>query len=136
MSYIEESLSDGEEIVDVFKFHWTKWALVWLWVLLGVPTAGIGFFIALYLFLKYRGTEHGLTNKRVIFKTGIISRNTDEMKLDSIETVEIEQGVWGRILGFGTVEITGRGVSGLQFVSIDDPLAVKKKIESVGASAD
>ena len=53
------------------------------------------------------------------------------MKLTSIETVEIEQGVLGRIFGFGTVNITGKGISDVVFKSIDDPMTVKRTIEGV-----
>lgn len=67
----------------------------------------------------------------MIYKKGIISRTTDEMKLSSIETVEIHQGIIGRIFGFGTVQVTGRGVSDVKFKRIDDPMNVKRAIESV-----
>jgi uncharacterized membrane protein YdbT with pleckstrin-like domain len=72
----------------------------------------------------------------VILKKGIISRMTEEMKLKSIETVEIDQGVFGRILGFGTVKITGRGLSDFVFKGIDDPMAVKRTIESISNPID
>ncbi|HEY7841202.1 MAG TPA: PH domain-containing protein, partial [Gammaproteobacteria bacterium] len=65
-----------------------------------------------------------------IFKKGIISRKTEEMKLGSIETVEIDQGVIGRLLGFGTVRVTGRGISDVTFTGVDDPMDVKRRIES------
>ncbi|MBP7189323.1 MAG: PH domain-containing protein, partial [Thiopseudomonas sp.] len=60
-----------------------------------------------------------------------VSRKTEEMKVSSIETVEIDQGVLGRIFGFGTVKVTGRGISDVLFSKIDDPLGVKKSIESI-----
>jgi uncharacterized membrane protein YdbT with pleckstrin-like domain len=131
MSYIEESLSSGEKIEGLFKFHWFAWVPMCLWLILGLVTFGLTWLIALYEFLKLRFTEQGVTNKRVILKRGIISRRTEEMKVTSIETVEINQGVWGRIFGFGTIKVTGRGVSDVIFKSLDDPMAAKRKIESV-----
>ena len=136
MSYIEQSLSAGEKIEALFQLHWTAWLPVWLWVLLGIPTIGITLFVALYAYLRLRYQEQGVTNKRVVLKQGIVSRQTEEMKLKSIETVEIDQGVLGRMLGFGTVRITGRGVSDFVFQRIDDPLAVKRTIESVSSPID
>ena len=131
MSYIEESLSAGEKVESLFKLHWFAWVPMWLWIIVGIPTFGIGFAIALYEFLRLRFTEQGVTNKRVVLKTGIISRKTEEMKLTSIETVEITQGVWGRIFGFGTIKVTGRGISAVEYKGVDDPMAVKRQIESV-----
>lgn len=131
MSYIEQSLSAGEKIEAVFRLHWTAWLPVWLWALLVVTLP-----IALYAFLRLKYQEQGVTNKRVILKKGIIGRQTEEMKLRSIETVEIDQGVFGRMLGFGTVRVTGRGVSDIFFKGIDDPMAVKRAIESVNNPID
>src|SRR5512134_3217000 len=125
MSYIEESLSAGEKIEGLFKLHWFAWLPMVLWIILGIPTLGLTWLIALYEFLRLKFLEQGVTNKRVILKRGIISRKTEEMKLTSIETVEINQGVWGRIFGFGTIKVTGRGVSAVEYKGIDDPMAVK-----------
>jgi len=131
VSYIEDSLSAGERVESLFKLHWFAWVPMWLWIILAIPTIGLTLLIALYEFLRLRFTEQGVTNKRVILKKGIISRKTEEMKLTSIETVEIHQGIWGRIFGFGSVKVTGRGISNVVYKGIDDPMAVKRQIESV-----
>lgn len=131
MSYIDESLSTGEEVSTRFKLHWVTRIPLALWLLLGIPTFGITLVIALYEYLRIRYIELGVTNKRVIFKTGIISRKSEEMKLTSIETVEIDQGIFGRIFGFGNVKVSGRGTSDVLFRTVADPMAVKRAIESI-----
>ena len=131
MPYIEESLSAGEQIIGFFRLPWVSRGWMVLWILLAIPTLGITLILALYEFLRLRSIEQGVTNKRVIYKKGIISRNSEEMKLNSIETVEIHQGILGRIFGFGDVTVTGRGLSNVVFKTVDDPMAVKRKIESV-----
>jgi len=131
MPYIEESLSAGEQIVGFFRLHWISRRWMVLWIVLAIPTVGITLILALFEFLRLRSIEQGVTNKRVIYKKGIISRKSEEMKLNSIETVEIDQGIAGRIFGFGDVTVTGRGLSNVVFKSVDDPMAVKRKIESV-----
>jgi uncharacterized membrane protein YdbT with pleckstrin-like domain len=136
VSYIEQSLSAGEKTEGIFKLHWTAWIPFWIWVLLAIPTIGITLFVALYVYLRLKYQEQGVTNKRVVLKRGIIGRQTEEMKLKSIETVEIDQGILGRMLGYGTVKITGRGLSDILFKGIDDPIAVKRMIESVGNPID
>lgn len=102
MGYVEKSLSDGEEVLEKFKYHWiVKIPIIIEFIsIILIP-------LALFAALSIRFVEHGLTNKRVIFKKGIIGRKTQEMRIDSIETVEIQQGVLARILGYGTVSITG-----------------------------
>jgi len=130
MAYIDESLSAGEEIAALFKLHWVTRIPMVLWLLLVIT-----FPFAIYEYLRLRHTEQGVTNKRVVFKTGIISRRSEEMKLGSIETVEIDQGILGRILGYGDVRVTGRGTSDVLFRSVADPMAVKRAIESVSHPA-
>lgn len=131
MTYIEESLSSGEKVEALFPLHWFARVPMYLWFVLAIPTLGLTLILALYEYLKLKHLEQGVTNKRVILKRGIISRNTEEMKLRSIETVEIEQGIGGRLFGYGTVKITGRGISDVTFKGIDDPMQVKRDIESV-----
>lgn len=131
MSYIEQSLSSGEKVEGLFRLHWFARLPMVMWLILGLVTFGLTWLIAIYEYLRIRFMEQGVTNKRVILKKGIISRKTEEMKLKSIETVEIEQGIFGRIFGFGTVRVTGRGVSSVIFQGIDDPMSVKRQIESI-----
>lgn len=130
MSYINQSLSTGEEVFGRFKLHWFAWVPFWVLVILSPITVGITLLVAAYEWFRLKNIEQGVTNKRVILKQGIISRKTEEMKITSIETVEIDQTVLGRIFGFGTVKVTGRGLSDVIFVHIDDPMSVKKQIES------
>ena len=126
MSYLEESLSEGEKVVAVFRQHWiTKlWLVLCILLIVTIP-------IAIYEWLRLRTMEHAVTNKRVVFKQGIISRHTEEMKIGSIETVEIDQGIWGRILGFGDIKVTGKGISDVAFRRMDNPMDVKRRIEGV-----
>lgn len=131
MGYIQDSLSNGEEVRALFKLHWFAKIPMIIWIILAIPTVGITLLLAIWEWLKLRSIEQGVTNKRVILKKGIISRKSEEMKISSIETVEIIQGVMGRIFGYGTVKITGRGISDLLFKNINDPMDVKRKIESV-----
>ena len=130
MSYIEESLSAAEQVVALFRQHWVTriWMVVCVLLIVTIP-------IAIYEWLRLRTLEHGVTNKRVIFKRGIISRQTEEMKVGSIETVEIDQGIWGRILGFGDIKVTGRGISDVVFRRMADPMDVKRRIEGVSHPA-
>lgn len=138
MSYLEESLSAGEEVRSVFRLHWIVYFRVALWLALAIATQDLfGWltlffvFVALGEWVKLRSIEQAVTNKRVILKVGLVSRKSEEMKLTSIETVEIRQSIFGRILGFGTVKVTGRGISDVVFKHINDPMVVKRAIESV-----
>lgn len=135
MAYIDESLSAGEEVSARFRLHWVTRIPLAIWLLLGIPTLGITLVLALYEYLRVRNIEQGVTNKRVIYKAGIISRKSEEMKIGSIETVEIDQGIFGRILGYGNVKVTGRGTSDVLFRTVQDPMTVKRQIENISHPA-
>lgn len=130
MSYIEESLSKGEHIYQVFPHHWMVKALISIHFAIGIITFGIWLIPAILVWLGWRSTEQGVTNKRIIYKHGIISRKTDEMRLSAIESIIIKQGILGRILGYGTVIVTGRGAGDVVIKWMADPMRVKREIES------
>jgi len=74
-------------------------------------------------------TEYAVTNNRVLMKDGLIRRNTFDVQLHQLETVGVHQGLFGRILGYGTVALSATGGSGRRWVRIADPLHFKKHIE-------
>ncbi|MDR0429752.1 MAG: PH domain-containing protein [Tannerellaceae bacterium] len=55
------------------------------------------------------GSIYAVTNKRVILKTGIISRRTVELVLAKCEGIQVVQSVLGRLFGFGSIVITTGG---------------------------
>ena len=121
MGYIEKTIQGDEKIVKKFEIHIIVYLeyILFLWLIF--PIIGL---------IKLFFIENGLTTKRVIFKSGIIGRDTEEMRLSKVETVEIKQGVIGRIFGFGDVIITGTGISNVVFKYVSKPINVKKEIES------
>jgi uncharacterized membrane protein YdbT with pleckstrin-like domain len=134
MAYLDESLAPGESIVARFELHWTaKWRLI-VYLLLAIPTLGIALLAALYEWIRLRSIEMGVTNRRVVRKTGIVSRQTEELRLASIETIDLRQTAWGRMLGFGDVVLTGRGESAMIFSRLALPLEAKRAIESAYAA--
>ncbi|WP_306581680.1 PH domain-containing protein [Dokdonella sp.] len=133
MSYLDESLAPGETVLARFALHWSAYCRLALFVLLAVPTLGIALIGAVWEWLRLRAIEQGVTDRRVVRKSGIVSRNTTELRLASIETVDLRQTSLGRVLGYGDVALTGRGETAMVFSRVDDPLAVKRAIESAYA---
>jgi uncharacterized membrane protein YdbT with pleckstrin-like domain len=122
MTYIEKTLVNDESIVIKIKQHWINYVLAGMYsiVIIGIP------FLLAIMFREY-----ALTTNRVIAKTGLISRNTQEMKLNKIENVTINQSILGRILNFGSITISGTGSGKVFIKSIVNPLEVKRKIDSM-----
>lgn len=131
MSYIEQSLAPGEIVIERFQIHW----FAYLWPTILCLTVVLSIF-GLPRILTLRFTEYGLTNRRVIKKTGVLSRNTAEMPLRSLETATLHQSLFDRIMGSGTVRMTGRGISDVILYGIDAPLEAKKRIETARHEAE
>jgi uncharacterized membrane protein YdbT with pleckstrin-like domain len=128
MSYLDESLAPGERVDARFALHWTAKGRLILGIVL-IPVV-IGIFITIYEWLRLRSIELAVTSQRVVYKTGIVGRETEEIRLSALETVDLQQTAWGRMLGYGNVRVTGRGESSLVFAHVADPVGVKRAIET------
>ena len=98
-------------------------------IILGIlllPLLGIGLVFLVWAFVIYKTTEIAITTKRVIAKFGFISRRTIEINLPKIESIQVDQNVLGRILGYGTILIAGAGTPSLSVPGIADPLRFRK----------
>jgi uncharacterized membrane protein YdbT with pleckstrin-like domain len=126
MSYIDESLVEGEKLIHRARVSW--WSQFGL-VLLGVVTlvVVVGLVFLAWAWIRVRSTELAITNRRVIAKFGFVKRHTVEINLDKVEALKVEQGVWGRILNYGTIFISGAGTSVAPIPNIADPLVFRRK---------
>ena len=125
-SYIDDVLINDERVM--YRARISKWSL-WPFILLGallLIVYGIGLLFWLWAWIVYSTTELAITNKRVIAKTGLIQRHTIEIFLEKVESIQVDQGVLGRLFNFGSVVISGTGVHSAPFKSISDPLSLRK----------
>jgi uncharacterized membrane protein YdbT with pleckstrin-like domain len=96
----------------------------------GAALAGVGLLLAIGPAIRYTSSEFAVTDKRVLGKVGFIERDSAETLLSKIEAIAVDQGVIGRILGFGTVTITGTGGTQEPFPRISDPLEFRRQIQN------
>ncbi len=126
MSYIDDSLIEGERIIHRARVSWwSQFGLVLLGIVTLVIVVGLVFLVMAWI--KVRSTEIAITNRRVIAKFGFVKRDTVEINLDKVEALRVDQGVMGRILNYGTLYITGTGSSVEPIPNIADPLVFRRK---------
>src|SRR4051794_27019834 len=120
MSYVQEVLQPGEVVRFQTNVHWSIYLkaiaalviglafLFWFWrdgtqnVLLLLAAAAFGvsaLILAIPPFLKRLVTEIAVTERRIIFKTGLIQRHTIEISMEKVESVDVDQSIFGRMLG-------------------------------------
>lgn len=156
MRYIQYTLLRNETLIYYTRPHWIIFspsaivfiiAILFLWY---GPALKLGGFrlvdlqlyqigalfaalIGVYAFLKalinYKTSEYGITDKRVLMKTGWIQRNALEIFLDKIEAVNVDQTIIGRILNYGTIIIVGTGGTQDPFFNVPDPLRFRKQVQ-------
>jgi len=73
-------------------------------------------------------TELAVTDRRVIYKSGLLSRHTLEMNRSKVESVDVDQSILGRMFGFGTIILRGTGGSLEPMRMISDPLVFRSHI--------
>jgi uncharacterized membrane protein YdbT with pleckstrin-like domain len=123
MKYLNKTLTKGEKVVVNAKM--SKWSLLFP-ILLALPTLGISLLIGL---IRRATTEYGVTNNKVLSKTGLIKRDTDELRTIKIEGVDVTQGVLGRIFGYGNLVFSGTGSQSVTFKMVSNPLDLKKQVQ-------
>lgn len=137
-SYVEGSLTKGEQVV--YQGQVSIWSLAPL-IFLGVvflAAWGLGFLFLIAAAIRYFTTELVITNKRVIAKFGLIRRSTIEINLQKIESIQVNQGILGRIFNFGYIVVSGAGNPQAPIPGISSPLQFRRAFfdtqENNGAS--
>ena len=125
-SYVEGTLIKDEKVIYEGKTSiWSLLPLIILgFIFLGLFGIGILFWIAAAL--RYITTELAFTNKRVIAKFGFISRRTIELNLTKVESVQVNQGILGRIFNYGTLVISGAGNPQAPIPGISNPMTFRR----------
>lgn len=146
--YIDSLLTGDEKVLFETKLslvEYIKYGFVILCggvvTILGISGEGLSIFygiigflvfavvVGAYPWLMRHCSEFAVTSRRVIMKTGIISRNVFEMRLQKIESVDLIQSVFGRFLNYGTVIVHGTGDTARRFDMIADPVTFRRVID-------
>jgi uncharacterized membrane protein YdbT with pleckstrin-like domain len=89
---------------------------------------------AIWLLVRYGRwltTHFVITNRRVIFRTGLLAKRGIEIPIDRVNTVHFSQGVWERIVGVGDLLIESGGETGQQrFTDIRQPDRVQRVLHA------
>ena len=113
------TLKKDEKKLIIIRQHWLKlvlpflaWLMLAILLLVFISNYKVDFIIilltALYPMVEYINWKNNLwcvTNLRVVDESGFFTRYSKESPLDKINNVEYDQSVWGRIFGFGNVDI-------------------------------
>lgn len=152
MAYYTKVLQPDETVRMVGRLHWLIFWPAAFWLAAAIAIACVGAFVAFepiprhicfyaaaaialvaaLMFIAHwvrrESTEIVVTDRRVIFKRGLFSHYTVEMNVAKIETVDVRQSVWGRLLDYGTVVVRGTGAGIEPLRGVDHPVALRNAI--------
>lgn len=125
-SYVQNTLIADEKVIYEAQISlWSMAPSIVLGILL-IPAYGLGLLFLLSAFIRYKTTELAFTNKRVIAKFGFISRQTIELNLKKVESVQVNQGILARVFNFGTLVISGAGNPQAPIPGISNPMTFRR----------
>lgn len=147
MSYVESQLLPGEKVTYRAHLHKILFATPVIFAVLAVimlpaafstegmwPLVGFWFAAAVvataWSWILFTTAEFAVTNKRVIIKTGWIRRRSLETMLTKVEGIGVDQSIFGRMLDFGTISVTGTGGTREAFPRIAAPLEFRRQVQA------
>lgn len=128
MSYIDSNLIGSEQVLYRGKITLLAWIPWVIWgLILAMFTAGIGLLLLPLGYFVLRSNEAGITNKRLIAKAGLIKRDTVEIPIKKVSSLQIKQGIAGRLFGYGSLVISDTGSSHAPIRFIKDPMRFRQR---------
>ena len=117
---LPSALREGEKVLIRGRIsegiYWKSFAILIFAFLLSLLAIQLGLFMGIVALLSF-GYATLLreflmlivTNERIFFRSGLIKVDTVQVRIERVESVEIQRTITGQLLGYGTVVMTGVG---------------------------
>lgn len=154
MKYVERVIQPGETVQYLSTIHWIVYVPSLLFLMVGAIGLALliksgadplalsltlpllltgaaciaGLLSFIHAWFKRWTTELAVTDRRIIYKRGFIRRHTIEMNMDKVESVDVDQSFWGRILNYGTIIVHGTGGGLEPLRRIDSPIEFRNGV--------
>jgi uncharacterized membrane protein YdbT with pleckstrin-like domain len=137
---MKTKLLRDEKIIIETKPHWLTlvgpFLLMIIGSIIGIIIGNYGLLIVLifvgyfiYRIFQRNNNLWAVTNLRVIDEYGVFSNNTKESPLDKINNVSYLQSFWGKIFGYGNVQIqTAAEIGSTTYFAVENPKELKDSI--------
>jgi uncharacterized membrane protein YdbT with pleckstrin-like domain len=113
--------------VGTFLFVSAPWP--WLQWVVGAVMALLILWPALLGFLRWVTTDYVFTDRRIIVRSGILTKRGRDVPLSKINNVSFEVPVLGRLLNYGTLDIQSAGENeGLRIEDVPDVEHIQRDV--------
>ncbi|WP_217427294.1 PH domain-containing protein [Pandoraea communis] len=127
-SFVENSLIPGEKVEAQATISWLSQFWYFVFAVLLLMTVVVPILFILIAIINVVTTELAVTNKKVIGKAGFIRRVSIDLPLEKLESINIEQGIIGRILGYGRVSVRGIGGNNVSIPFVKRPMDFRRVV--------
>lgn len=100
-----------------------------VWNIVGLVLLLLGVVSVIAGVVAKEATEMAVTNRRVLVKVGFVNRKSYEILLPKIESIGIEEGLLGRLLGYGSVVVRGIGGTPEPFQNVRNPAEFRRQVQ-------
>ncbi|MFV8599846.1 PH domain-containing protein [Ralstonia pseudosolanacearum] len=127
-SFVENSLIPGEKVEMRATITWLSQFWYFVFAIALIMTVIFSVILILFAVINVTSTELAVTNKKIIGKAGFIRRVSIDLPLDKLESVNISQGIIGRIFGFGRITVRGVGGNSVVIPYIKSPMDFRRVV--------
>lgn len=125
------SLGKDEEPVYVLKKHWGCLVVP---LIATIFTTGLALPWLLYRLAIYHFDEIVVTNQKFHIRIGLLNKAVVSTPLKNINNVMFQQGLFGRIFNYGTVNVHSGALGVSSYSYISNPELAKASIEQAIAN--
>lgn len=122
--------TDGSKSFYITSYGYFRFSRYVPWVLAGLCFL-VGIVVFISEFIKYKTTAALLTNKRLIYKVGLIRVKIDETDLSDIRGIHVDQGWLGYLLNYGKVCLDCRFIEDVHLPYIRNPYSFVKMMHKM-----
>jgi uncharacterized membrane protein YdbT with pleckstrin-like domain len=81
------------------------------------------------VWVRWQATSYTLTDQRINIETGVFSRSSKTIPIDRIQDATTKQTLFGRMLGYGRVEVDAAGAQGAEVLDhLPNPGAFRDQV--------
>ena len=144
-NYVNSHLDPDEQVVHEARIHWIVYLgpvlPIGAGLVLAIPSDNyvtpwgglalllVGVISLVVAYIRQVTSEFAVTTRRIIIKTGFLSRRTIELNMSKVESIQVDQDIVGRLLNYGTIVVIGTGGTKEPFQMIDDPMTFRHAVQ-------
>ena len=131
--------TEPERTIYQTGLHWAVFLRPVAWLVVGMMVKNVPGFPEFFIFVAFvdligrslmrRNTEFTLTTRRLSMSTGTLRKRSLELVLSKVESISVNEGLLGRMLGYGTVVVGGTGGTKEAFPLVPNPQKLRTAVQ-------